>query len=167
MIPWRRAWQPTLIFLSGGSHGERSLAGYSPWGRRDLDTTEVTEHARTRDTLGERKVVMGLPACTMRGGKGNKPEGALSQIGGGSCGVPVGFSGNLYQLCPPTPIPTEQVLVLLCPAWRSTRCAHTCPRRVSQGSREERGTGQVFTDARRVLTDAHSSQVKSWLLSPF
>ena len=52
--------------------------GYSPWGRRDLDTTEVTEHARTRDTLGERKVVMGLPACTMRGGKGNKPEGALS-----------------------------------------------------------------------------------------
>ena len=78
MIPWRRAWQPTLIFLSGGSHGERSLAGYSPWGRRDLDTTEVTEHARTRDTLGERKVVMGLPACTMRGGKGNKPEGALS-----------------------------------------------------------------------------------------
>ena len=60
MIPWRRAWQPTLVFLSGESHGEMSLAGYSPWGREDLDTTEVTEHACTRDILGERKVVMDL-----------------------------------------------------------------------------------------------------------
>ena len=30
-IPWRRAWQPTLVFLSGKSHGQTSLAGYSPW----------------------------------------------------------------------------------------------------------------------------------------
>ena len=29
-IPWRRAWQPTAIFLPGESHGQRSLAGYSP-----------------------------------------------------------------------------------------------------------------------------------------
>ena len=33
-FPWRRAQQPTLAFLSGESHGQRSLAGYSPWGRR-------------------------------------------------------------------------------------------------------------------------------------
>ena len=32
-IPWRRAWQPTPVFLPGESHGQRSLAGYSPWGR--------------------------------------------------------------------------------------------------------------------------------------
>ena len=31
-IPWRRVWQPTPVFLSGESHGQRSLAGYSPWG---------------------------------------------------------------------------------------------------------------------------------------
>ena len=30
-IPWRRAWQPTLVFLPGESHGQRSLAGYSHW----------------------------------------------------------------------------------------------------------------------------------------
>ena len=30
-IPWRRAWQPTPIFLPGEFHGQRSLAGYSPW----------------------------------------------------------------------------------------------------------------------------------------
>ena len=32
--PWRRAWQPTPVFLPGESHGQRSLVGYSPWGRR-------------------------------------------------------------------------------------------------------------------------------------
>ena len=30
-IPWRRAWQPSPVFLPGESHGQRSLAGYSPW----------------------------------------------------------------------------------------------------------------------------------------
>ena len=41
-VPWRRAWQPTLEFLTGESHGQRSLVGYSPWGHKELDTTEVT-----------------------------------------------------------------------------------------------------------------------------
>ena len=31
-IPWRRAWQPTPAFLPGKSHGQRSLANYSPQG---------------------------------------------------------------------------------------------------------------------------------------
>ena len=33
-IPWKKAWQPTPAFLPGESHGQRSLAGYVPWGRR-------------------------------------------------------------------------------------------------------------------------------------
>ena len=41
-IPWRRAWQPTPLFLPGESHGQRSLAGYNPWGRRELDVAEAT-----------------------------------------------------------------------------------------------------------------------------
>ena len=41
-IPWRRAWQPTPVFLPGESHGERSLVGYSPWGHKELDMTEAT-----------------------------------------------------------------------------------------------------------------------------
>ena len=41
-IPWRRAWQPTPVFLPGESHGQRSLVGYSPWGCKKSDTTEVT-----------------------------------------------------------------------------------------------------------------------------
>ena len=39
-MPWRRKWQPTPAFLSGESHGQRSLVGYSPWGRKESDTTE-------------------------------------------------------------------------------------------------------------------------------
>ena len=38
-IPWRRNWQPTPVFLPGKSHGQRSLAGYSLWGHKELDTT--------------------------------------------------------------------------------------------------------------------------------
>ena len=41
-IPWRRAWQPTPVFLPGETHGQRSLVGYSPWGHKESDTTEVT-----------------------------------------------------------------------------------------------------------------------------
>ena len=32
--------QPTPVFLPGKSHGERNLAGYSPWGHKGWDTTE-------------------------------------------------------------------------------------------------------------------------------
>ena len=38
-IPWRKAWQPTPVLLPGEPHGQRSLAGYSPWGREESDTT--------------------------------------------------------------------------------------------------------------------------------
>ena len=36
--PWRRKWQPTLVFLPGESHGQRSLT----WGHRESDTIEHT-----------------------------------------------------------------------------------------------------------------------------
>ena len=39
-IPWRRAWRLTPLFLPGESYGQKSLAGYSPWGCEELDTTE-------------------------------------------------------------------------------------------------------------------------------
>ena len=38
--PLEKEMQPTPVFLPGKSHGQRSLAGYSPWGRKELDTTE-------------------------------------------------------------------------------------------------------------------------------
>ena len=58
-MPWRRKWQPTPVFLPGESHGQRSLAGYSPWGRKEWDSTEQLS---TRSLPG--------PSClfTLRGG---------------------------------------------------------------------------------------------------
>ena len=41
---WRRMWQSTPVFLPGESHGQRSLAGYTPRGCKELDMTEVTQH---------------------------------------------------------------------------------------------------------------------------
>ena len=45
--PWRRKWEPTPVFLPGESHGQRGLAGYSPWGfkrvRHNLATKQQQE----------------------------------------------------------------------------------------------------------------------------
>ena len=38
-IPWKRAWQPTLVFLPEKSNGQRNLAGDSAWGHKEWDTT--------------------------------------------------------------------------------------------------------------------------------
>ena len=46
-LEWRTKWQPTPVFLPGESHGQRSLAGCSPWGPIDLDTTERLTHTHT------------------------------------------------------------------------------------------------------------------------
>ena len=47
-IPWRRAWQPTPVFLAGESHGQKSPMGYSPGGRKESDTTEGLSTAQTQ-----------------------------------------------------------------------------------------------------------------------
>ena len=41
-IPWRRAWQPTPVFLPGESPGQRDPEGCGPQGHTVLDTTEAT-----------------------------------------------------------------------------------------------------------------------------
>ena len=40
MIPWRRVQQPTPVFLPQEFYGQRNLAGCSPWGLKELNTTE-------------------------------------------------------------------------------------------------------------------------------
>ena len=46
-IPWRRKRQPTPVFLPGESHGQRSLVGCSPWGRKESDMAlkQLSTHA--------------------------------------------------------------------------------------------------------------------------
>ena len=40
LIPWRREWLPTPVFLPGEFHGQRGLGGYSPWGHKESETTK-------------------------------------------------------------------------------------------------------------------------------
>ena len=63
-MPWRRKWQPTSVFLLGESHGQKSLAGYSPWGHKELDMPE-------RPTQQQQEEL----ASSSRPGAGNKTEG--------------------------------------------------------------------------------------------
>ena len=45
--PWSTEWQPALVFLPEKFHGQRSLAGYCPWGRKEL---HMAEHSFTHST---------------------------------------------------------------------------------------------------------------------
>ena len=59
-IPWRRAWLPTPVLLPGESHGQRSLAGHSPWGRTESDTTEATSTKSDHETRAQKRQMICL-----------------------------------------------------------------------------------------------------------
>ena len=67
-IPWRRAWQPTPVFMPGKSQGQRSLEGYSLWGRKESTMTEVTQCTCTH------RVGDGVGGGGMWTGRGDKKE---------------------------------------------------------------------------------------------
>ena len=52
-VYWRRQWQPTPLLLPGKSHGQRSLVGCSPWGRKESDTTERLHFHFSLSCIGE------------------------------------------------------------------------------------------------------------------
>ena len=49
--PWSWKWQPIPIFVPGKSHGQRSLAGYSPWGHKRARHDSVTNHHHHHSSL--------------------------------------------------------------------------------------------------------------------
>ena len=58
-IPGRRKWQPTPILLPGESQGQRSLAGYRPWGCKESDMTEQLSTSARRGFQRRNEVVRG------------------------------------------------------------------------------------------------------------
>ena len=82
-IPWRRERQPTPVFYPGESHGQRSLAGYSPWGHKGSDTTEATGHARS-GRAGVKLDSQGGVGGTQFRGRGSRGPGHLCAGPGGS-----------------------------------------------------------------------------------
>ena len=55
-IPWRRKWLLTTVFLTGKFHGQRSLAGYSPWGPKVSGTTEYLTLMHTYKTKPDSQI---------------------------------------------------------------------------------------------------------------
>ena len=59
-IPQRRKWQPTPVFLSGKSHGQRNLVGYSPWGswwvRHDLVSKQQFTYMQFKNRIKQERV---------------------------------------------------------------------------------------------------------------
>ena len=75
-IPLREKWQPASVFLPGKSHGQRSLAGYSLWGRTESGMTEhVCTHTHNLLDLGDRSQIQGF----VQGEESNKRD--LSKTG--------------------------------------------------------------------------------------
>ena len=60
---WRRKWKPTPVFLPGESHGQRNLPGYSPWGRKESDLTEVTTSLVMLPVITIIRNIMGSNSC--------------------------------------------------------------------------------------------------------
>ena len=63
-VPWRRVWQPTPVSLPGESHGQRSLAGYSPWGTKESDTTERLSTAQRAGRLMFSSLRLSVSRCS-------------------------------------------------------------------------------------------------------
>ena len=61
-IPWRRKWPPTPAFLPGEPHGQRSLAGYGRWGRKEQDATDCAWAQQTVGANGPPDTMTGT--CT-------------------------------------------------------------------------------------------------------
>ena len=47
-MPWRRKWQPTPVFLPGEFHGQRSVAGYNPWGHKRVRCELATKQQQQK-----------------------------------------------------------------------------------------------------------------------
>ena len=65
-IPWRRAWQPTLVLLPRESHGQKSLAGCSPEGHTEKD---MTEEAKQQGDCGPRVEAASTRFCSVHDGQ--------------------------------------------------------------------------------------------------
>ena len=95
-IPWNRKWQPTPVFLPGKSHGQRSLAGYSPWGRKESNTTGLSTAAAVSTEPG-----LEISALSLSGGgpwaslhRSEPPSPFRTDMGITACPPPGGHEGE-------------------------------------------------------------------------
>ena len=128
-IPWRNAWQPTPVFLPGGSHDRGAWwTTYSPYGRKGSDTTEATQHERRHNSSENSKTkasmlvpfqvkfrqVINLCHVVKHYYRDYTIENCLCQQGdevlGGKCHGSRADGGSLdmHKYCSATSMPVEQ-----------------------------------------------------------
>ena len=56
-IPWSRNWQPKPVFLPGKSHGQRSLAVYSPWSCKTVGHNLVTKQTKSTQIIANLSLI--------------------------------------------------------------------------------------------------------------
>ena len=79
--PWRRARQPTPVFLPGESHGQRSLVGCSLWGRKESNVMEMSWQACTIKPGGNN-------VCPASLGSGQRHPGPYKSLDEPDLGLP-------------------------------------------------------------------------------
>ena len=112
-----RAWQLIPVFLSGESYGQRSLAGYSPWGREESDTTGATSHPRESTpestpgkrlglSVGRERTFRGQSPCLLllRGTASDKPQDSGPCLLSISTSSHVDWDTESQSACPWLPI---------------------------------------------------------------
>ena len=109
-IPWSRKWQPTPVFMPRKFHGQRSLVGYNPWGRKASDANENTHnnpvYTQHRGVLRGREPILSSLRTTRRdrdllGGRWptrERHEYNVTEAFLGS-GCRGSYSPTYYQLC--------------------------------------------------------------------
>ena len=104
-ISWRRAWQPTPIFLPGEFHGQRSLAGHSPWGWKESDMTERLSHAH--------QAVLIVGGICLGGFSDASVSRPWKQVPGGTLSLRAGsLPGNLERQDPTVRVTLQTVLLV-------------------------------------------------------
>ena len=63
--PWRREWLPTPVFWPGESHGQRSLAGSSPWGLQEPDTAEELSLSLSQTSIKPHLISSHVPCSSL------------------------------------------------------------------------------------------------------
>ena len=96
-IPWRRKWQPTPVLLPRKFHGWRSLVGYSPWGRKELDTTKQLHFFSF--TLESRQTWSTQTTWASQWNRGESPGGKVGLVKRRGVGSWAGHRNPQYSLC--------------------------------------------------------------------
>ena len=99
-IPWKRKWQPTLVFLPEEFHGKRSLVGYTPWGCKESGMTYQLNNNIVRPTDQETASNEKRVCCPWlpRGGAAMLPRAQGKHQGGQEAGGGEHRSGSLLWL---------------------------------------------------------------------